>query len=189
MGWIHPAVSEICVLQSLDPICGKFDKFLANGQPHMGQMGKWPWQCTTTGLENSTELWMEKICQAVTEIWLPQVWQPPGRPPTRTVTTIPLQPEGLRGKNGLRNDQNVKIINWVSMLIFNELQGPLPVSWIGHTRWIISVKLKLIWLVVTPVQSHMLTDRRMTRAIPYVTTDFRWSYKNCRIKFFESFAT
>ena len=30
------------------------------------------------------------------------------------------------------------------MRIFNELQGPLPVSWIGHTRCIISVKLKLI---------------------------------------------
>ena len=25
-------------------------------------------------------LWMEKICQAVTEIWVPQVWQPPDRP-------------------------------------------------------------------------------------------------------------
>ena len=42
---------------------------------------------------------MEKIRQAVTEIWVPQVWQPPARPPARTVTTIPLQPEGLRGKN------------------------------------------------------------------------------------------
>ena len=98
MGQIHPAVSEICVPQSLDPICGKFDKFLAHGQAHMGQMGKWPWQCTTTGLDNSSELRMEKIRQAVTEIWVPQVWQPPARPPARTVTTIPLQPEGLRGK-------------------------------------------------------------------------------------------
>ena len=33
-----------------------FDKFWANGQAHMAQMGKWPWQCTTTGLDNSTEL-------------------------------------------------------------------------------------------------------------------------------------
>ena len=102
MGSIHPAVSEICVPQSLDPICTKFDKFLGHGQAHIGQMGKWPWRCTTTGLDNSIELRMEKIHQAVTEIWVPQVWQPPARPPAhppaRTVTTIPLQPGGLRGK-------------------------------------------------------------------------------------------
>ena len=76
--------------------------------------GKWPWQCTTTGLDDSTELRMEKIRQAVTEIWVPQVWQPPARPLARpstrplahpparltdcTVTTIPLQPGGLWGK-------------------------------------------------------------------------------------------
>ena len=47
-------------------------------------------------------------------------------------------------KNGLRNYQNVKISNWVSMHIFDELQDPLPVSWIGHTGRIISVKLKLV---------------------------------------------
>ena len=46
----------------------------AIGHAHMGQMGKWPWQCTTTGLDNSTELRMEKIRQAVTEIWVPQIW-------------------------------------------------------------------------------------------------------------------
>ena len=39
------------VPQSLDPICGKFHKLLAHGQSHMGLMGKWPWQCTTTGQE------------------------------------------------------------------------------------------------------------------------------------------
>ena len=39
MGHIHPAVSEIRDPQSLDPICGKFDKFLAHGQAHMGQIG------------------------------------------------------------------------------------------------------------------------------------------------------
>ena len=80
MGSIHPAVSEICVPQSLAPICAKFDKFLAHGQAQVGQMGKWPWRCTTTGLDNSTELRMEKIHQAVTEIWVPQVWQPPAHP-------------------------------------------------------------------------------------------------------------
>ena len=60
-----------------------FDKFLAHGQAHMGQMGKWPWQCTTRGLDNSTEPRMEKIRQAVTEIWVPQVWQPSAQPPPR----------------------------------------------------------------------------------------------------------
>ena len=44
-------------------------------------MGKWPWQCTTRGLDNSTKLRMEKIRQAVTDIWVLQVWQPPARPP------------------------------------------------------------------------------------------------------------
>ena len=34
----------------------------------------------TTGLDNSTELRTEKIRQAVTEIWVPQIWQPPARP-------------------------------------------------------------------------------------------------------------
>ena len=92
---------EICNPQSLDPICGKFDKSLAHGKAHIGQMGTWPWQCTTRGLDNSTKLWMEKIRQAVTKIWVPQVWQPPARPPARTVTTIPLQPGGLRGNKNL----------------------------------------------------------------------------------------
>ena len=50
-----------------------------------------------------TELRMEKIRQAVTEIWVPQVWQPPVRPPARTVTTIPLQPGGLRGKKEIKH--------------------------------------------------------------------------------------
>ena len=59
---------------------------VANGQMTM--------TLTTIGLENSTELWMEKIRHAVTEIWFPQVWQPPAL----TVTTIPLQPGGLRGE-------------------------------------------------------------------------------------------
>ena len=63
MGYIHLTVSEICDPQSLDRICGKFDKFLGHGQAHMGQMGKWPWQRTTRGLDNSTELRMEKIRQ------------------------------------------------------------------------------------------------------------------------------
>ena len=72
-----------------DPSRGFRDMFLAHGQAHMGQMGKWPWQCTTTGLDNSTELRMEKIHQEVTEIWVPQVWQPPARPLDRPPTRPP----------------------------------------------------------------------------------------------------
>ena len=59
--------------------------------------GKWLWRCTTTGQDNSTELRMEKIHQAVTEIWVPQVWQPPARPPACTPgpwRQYPSSPEG-----------------------------------------------------------------------------------------------
>ena len=42
------------------------------GPAHMGQMGKWPWHCTTSGLDNSIELQMERICPAVSEICGPQ---------------------------------------------------------------------------------------------------------------------
>ena len=35
---------------------------------------------TTTGLDKFTELRMEKIRQAATEKWVPQVWQTPARP-------------------------------------------------------------------------------------------------------------
>ena len=102
MGSIYPAVSEICVPQSLDPICGKFDKFLDPGQAHKVKMGKWPWQCTTTGLDNSTELRMEKIHQAVTEIWVPQIWQPPARPP-EPWRQYPSNPEGWGVKIQIRD--------------------------------------------------------------------------------------
>ena len=74
------------------PSAAWFDKFLAHGQAHMGQMGKLPWQCTTTGLDNSIELRMEKIRQAVTEIWVPQVWQPPARPAARKPAHPPARP-------------------------------------------------------------------------------------------------
>ena len=66
-------------------------------------MGKWPRQCTTTGLDNSTELRTYKIRQAVTEIWVLQVWQPPARPAARAVTTITLHPGGLRGNKSTLN--------------------------------------------------------------------------------------
>ena len=89
---IHPAVSEIGVLL----VWTQLDKFLAHGQAYKGQMGKWPWQCTTTnatGPDNSTELRMEKIGQAITDIWVPQVWQPTPRPPGPW-RQYPSSPEG-----------------------------------------------------------------------------------------------
>ena len=79
----------------------QFDKFLAFGQAHMG---KWPWQCTTTGLDNSTELRTVKIHQAVTEIWVSQVWQPPG--PWRQ---YPSSPEGW----GVKNPHYIHILFFV----------------------------------------------------------------------------
>ena len=119
MGSIHPAVSEICVPQSLDPICTKFDKFLGHGQAHLGQMGKWPWRCTTTGLDNSTELRMEKIHQAVTEIWVPQVWQPPARPPARPPgpwRQYPSSPEGWGVKRcDRRTEWTIHAAAWLQL--------------------------------------------------------------------------
>ena len=103
-------VSEICVPQSLDPIFAKFDEFLAHGQVHMGQMGNWPWQCTTTGLDNSTELRTVKIHQAVTEIWVPQVWQPPARPDRDDNTPPARRAEGQKG------NQMVMTVTTVSSL-------------------------------------------------------------------------
>ena len=88
------------------PSAAWFDKFLAHGQAHMGQMGKWPWQCTNAGLDNSTELRMEKICQAVTEIWVPQVWQPPARPPEPW--QYPASPKGWEEKKC----QNAFSVRW-----------------------------------------------------------------------------
>ena len=99
---------QVCeTLNGVNPSSGFRDMRSAKSGPNLwqiffgswaspyGKMGKWAWQCTTTGLDNSIDLRTEKIHQAVTEIWVPQVWQPPAR----TVTTIPLQPGGLRGKN------------------------------------------------------------------------------------------
>ena len=80
---MHSAKSGPNLWQIWQVFCPWASPYGANG----------PWQCTTTGLDNSTELRMEKIRQAVPEIRVPQVWQPPAR----TVTTIPLQPKGLRG--------------------------------------------------------------------------------------------
>ena len=41
-------------------------------------MGKWPWCCTTTSLDNSTELRAEKNCPVVSEICVPHSLYPTG---------------------------------------------------------------------------------------------------------------
>ena len=121
MGYIHAADMRICDPQSLNPIWGKFDKFLAHGQAHVGRMGKWPWQRTTRSLDNSTELRMAKIRQAVAEIRVPQVWQPPARPPNRPparpdVTTIPPPARKVWRTDG-RTDWTIHRIAWSQLKI------------------------------------------------------------------------
>ena len=78
MGLIHPAVSEICVPQSLVPICDKFDKFLAHEQAHMGQMGKWHGsaQLQAETIPQNFE-WRKSVKQL--QRYVLQVWQPPAR--------------------------------------------------------------------------------------------------------------
>ena len=67
--------------------------------------------------------------QAVTEIWVPQVWQPPTRPPAWTVTTIPLQPWGLRGKKELKkNNKKVRA----------------PIKLTCHWRWQFCISLQIL---------------------------------------------
>ena len=78
----------------INPSSGFKDMGSAKSGPSAAWFGPW---ASPYGA-NGQKLRMEKIRQAVTEIWVPQVWQPPARLPTRTVTTIPLQPGGLRGK-------------------------------------------------------------------------------------------
>ena len=166
MGSIHPVVSEICVPQSLDPICAKFDKFLAHGQAHMRQMGKWPWQCTTTGLDNSTALWTEKIHQAVTEIWVPQVWQPPARPPARPPVPwrqYPSSPEGWGVKIGIRFHGNqtflTKTLRQNSSISLEEC---------FHVWW----KYKQMFSMTIPIDSSLIavSTTKHTQTMAYKNT-------------------
>ena len=91
---------------------------------YIGKMGKWPWQCTTTGLDNCIELRMEKIRQAVTDIWVPQVWQPPARPPAHPTARpygpwrqYPSSPKGW----GVKSEGPIDLTNqwrkrlWISL--------------------------------------------------------------------------
>ena len=82
---------DMCSAKSGPNLC---ESFWPMGKPIWG---KWLWRCTTTRQVNSIKLRMEKIHQAVTEIWVPQVWQPPARPPARTPgpwRQYPSSPEG-----------------------------------------------------------------------------------------------
>ena len=88
--------------------CLIWQAFLGHGQAHMGQMTMTVHNYRSTSTYNFTELGMEKICQAVTEIWVLQVWQAPARP----VTTIHLQPRRLRGKNRTKRMQDVMYMAW-----------------------------------------------------------------------------
>ena len=80
----HETLNGINPSSSFRDMCSKsganlWQKFFTHGQAHMAQVGKWLWQCTTTGLDNYTELGTEKICKAVSEIWVLQVWHPHAR--------------------------------------------------------------------------------------------------------------
>ena len=67
---------QIWVLQSLDSSGTRLDKFLAHDETHKGQMSKWPWLCTPSDIDKSTERRMEKIHPAVSEIYIPQTLEP-----------------------------------------------------------------------------------------------------------------
>ena len=70
------------------PICGKFVKYLAHGQAHMGQMRKWPWQCTTSGLDNSTELQTFKQRKSVKRLQRYGFHKSGSRPPASDQTIL-----------------------------------------------------------------------------------------------------
>ena len=50
--------------------------YLVHAQTHLGQVGKWPWRCTTTGLDNSMESQTKIIRPVILEICVPQCLDP-----------------------------------------------------------------------------------------------------------------
>ena len=70
--WRH-----VCVMASQNTgnstICPIiWSMYLVHAQTHLGQVGKWPWRCTTTGLDNSMESQTKIICPVILEICVPQ---------------------------------------------------------------------------------------------------------------------
>ena len=116
----------------------QFDKFLAHGQVPLGQMDKWLWQCTTTGLDNFTENWMEKICQAVSEIWVLQVWQPPSLPAIHPPTRLP--GPWLQSKvKVIAQGHKVGLIPY--RLISLSFHVDRPLQWMKPSAWSPSINL------------------------------------------------
>ena len=64
-------------------------------------------------------------------------------------------------KNGLKNAQNMKVSDQVSIACTYLMSCKAHYQYHYQARWIISVKLKLIQQVVTRVESKMLTDRQI----------------------------
>ena len=124
-------------------MCGKFDKFLAHGQVHIGQMTMTVHNCRP--IPQNFE-WRKSIKRLQRYGFRKFGSRPAGRPPARTVTTIPLQPEGLRGKNTLKpvqNDQDFTFLNafcckkiFVLQVKFYLL--PLPASDVTVDPWWVS---------------------------------------------------
>ena len=77
------------------PSAAWFDRFLAKGQAHMGQMGKLPWQCKTRDLDNSTELRVEKSVKRLQRYGFRKSGSRPSDRPDRDDNT---PPGDLRGK-------------------------------------------------------------------------------------------
>ena len=61
---------------------------LAHGQPHMGQIVKWPWRCTTRGLENHRKSVKQLQRYGFRKSGSRPAGHPPARLGARTVTTI-----------------------------------------------------------------------------------------------------
>ena len=107
---VNPAVSDICIPQSLHSICGKFDKFWSmtvhNYRPRR-------FQITSNG-ENQPSSYRDMGSASLEATRLHASLG--ACLPTRTVTTIPLQPGGLRGKKYVKYTSTVCIHKFLPKL-------------------------------------------------------------------------